>query len=1032
MHENDAENEGRGSPTVMNKPSWLQKPIAAICLLLAIVSVSLAIIANPGSVKSSAKKISYAVTIRHYGVDVREMERRVAIPLEDALSSLPGAVNVLTSSENGQVRAFVRFEKNSRGQYEALREAAQRVYEMLPSSAQRPEIVSSDNSRIPVWMAAVIFGSDDGRITSLGGIIERTIKPALEALEGAGEVEVSGTGLPEIIVALKPEMAAARGISASNVAGFLGINDILLPGGILQKDNTSILISVDGRFSGLEEMKKNFIPLPEGGVVQLNDIAEIIEQDRAPDTLSRLDGKPTAVIAVMGTSDANLGSLSRAIKAELDGFKGLPVDFFVLSDRGAEEEEAYKSVVSAALQGAVAVAIITAILSSRRKLIPAVPGKLNRKRLLTITCALSIPLILLLAAALLSLLGFPMDKAILGGMAAGVGSAVDAAILCSERMSSCRSFAEGKKALRNLRPSLLSGSFTTIVALIPLLWMENLAAGIDSIVWGIGIITLISVFAALFLLPPLFLWGIGENNLVPGQQNKKILISLLFTRIFLKLIRTSRRLLAGNIRYSIKQPLIPVLAWLIISAAGITLLVFSGIDIAAESSNDSLYAQIEFEGGYRAGNIDELLGSYAESIRRHDGIKGVQTGAKISSGTVLISFDTDKLSVESAREIARSVNIPGGFFYIPEASAAERIWEVTISGDDDAVCRELARELARNCSTNPIVSEVVLNFKDGSKRLLLYPNRERLIETQIPFSFLSDTLRRGIHGPVAYKRVDLAGETDVRIRGIGLETPSKPEVENMLVISGNTGMPLPLKTFVCENEDREPSSIRREDRRRVASISIRTMPMDPRVVKTKLSNTLSSLKLPRGYAVEFDKEAIKIADSLGESVFLFILALLFCFMVIAGANESFGMPIAVLAIVPPSLAIPAVAVVLADGAVNSAAACAFIAVSGMAVNTSVLTADELKRSLGLSMKFNAAIIYRAIRTRLPVLFSTTITTIAGVVPFLFLSGASNAIIRSLAIVTSLGVGTSLICSLTMLPALAILCPLLFKPSKLAH
>jgi len=273
MHENDAENEGRGSPpegaaesegrgspSIMDKPSWLQKPIAAICLLLAIVSVSLAIIANPGSVKSSAKKISYAVTIRHYGVDVREMERRVAIPLEDALSSLPGAVNVLTSSENGQVRAFVRFEKNSRGQYEALREAAQRVYEMLPSSAQRPEIVSSDNSRIPVWMAAVIFGSDDGRITSLGGIIERTIKPALEALEGAGEVEVSGTGLPEIIVALKPEMAAARGISASNVAGFLGINDILLPGGILQKDNTSILISVDGRFSGLEEMKKNFHP----------------------------------------------------------------------------------------------------------------------------------------------------------------------------------------------------------------------------------------------------------------------------------------------------------------------------------------------------------------------------------------------------------------------------------------------------------------------------------------------------------------------------------------------------------------------------------------------------------------------------------------------------------------------------------------------------------------------------------------------------------------------------------------------------
>jgi multidrug efflux pump subunit AcrB len=565
--------------------------------------------------------------------------------------------------------------------------------------------------------------------------------------------------------------------------------------------------------------------------------------------------------------------------------------------------------------------------------------------------------------------------------------------------------------------------------------MENVAGGIDSIAWGIGTITLIAVFAALFLLPPLFLWGLNDNGPYTKQEQinkngtlKKYMVrfSALWLTISGRMSRCSSRLLARNVRFSIKRSVIPLLFWFIVSVAGIAVLIMAGIDIGAETSTDSLYAQIEFEGGVRAEYIDILLGSYAESIRQYDGVKGVQTSAKRSSGTVLISFDPQKLPVDAVRDAARSIHIPGGFLYIPEASASERIWEVTISGDDDSVCRKLAGELAHLCSTNPIVREVVLNFKEGSKRLLLYPDRERLIETQIPFSALADTLRRGIHGPVAYKRVDTLGETDVRIRGTSSQTPSKREVEDMFIISNTTGAFAPLYSLVYQSEDREPSSIRREDRRRVASISIRTKPMDPRNVKARLANNFSRLELPRGYAIEFDREAIKTADSLGESVLLFILALLFCFMVIAGANESFGMPLAVLSVVPPSLAIPALAIVLLEGAVNSASACAFIAVSGMAVNASVLTVDELKRSLGVSLNYNESVVYRALRTRLPVLLSTTITTIAGAIPFLFLTDSGNAIIRSLAIVTTLGVGTSCLCSITMLPAMAKIWPSLFK------
>jgi len=75
---------------------------------------------------------SYVITLRHHGIDGREMERTVAIPLEDALFAIPGVQQVVTTSEQGRVRAMVRFSRYMAGTYEAVRDAAQRIYEGLP------------------------------------------------------------------------------------------------------------------------------------------------------------------------------------------------------------------------------------------------------------------------------------------------------------------------------------------------------------------------------------------------------------------------------------------------------------------------------------------------------------------------------------------------------------------------------------------------------------------------------------------------------------------------------------------------------------------------------------------------------------------------------------------------------------------------------------------------------------------------------------------------------------------------------------
>lgn len=989
------------------KRGWLERPAAALCVTLGLCAVAAALVTGGGEGRPQRREASFSVTLRHYGVDAREMERTVAIPLEDALFSISGVKQVTTSSENGRVRAFVRFGREISDRYEAVREAAQGVYESLPPSAQRPEIVSAHEARIPVWTAAV-SGAGDG---SFSGLLERVVKPALEAVEGAGEVEIAGSGLPEIVIALKPEEAAARKLSASDVAAALGKNDILLPGGTLRDKDRDILIMVDGRYDDVLSLERVLIPREGGVPVMLGDIAEIREQDREPDTLSRLNGKKAAVVSVMAGAGADLGTLSRMIREELEGL-ALPLEFEVLSDRGAEETAAYRSVLSAAVQGAAAVALMAVLLSSRK-------NTAARGRLAALICAVTVPLIGLISGALLKILGLTMDRVLLAGLAAGIGAAVDAAILGSERLGGSRTIAEGKQALARLKAPLISGSVTTIAALLPLAAMEFLAGGITSIAWAIASVTLVSLVMTLTLLPPLFLWEPsppGVNEARPRRRHVP---------------RGGFRFLAVLVWFCVNRPRTLLVLGILVSAGGICALIFAGTDAGPEPSEDSVYAQVEFEGGLRAEETDRLLAVYAEGLKAHGGIKNIQTSARVGSGSVLINFDPKKLKTDLVRELARGKAVPGAFVYIPETSASERIWEITLSGEDDRKCRELAEEAARFCAALPMIRETVLNFKEGSKRLTLTPDRERFREAGVSFSAAADAVRRGVHGPVAYKRIGPQGETDVRVRGLGPETPPGTAVGGLPVFSGqgdsSGGVPLRLDSLMEGIEGREPASIRREDRRRAASFSIRTKPMDPRELRDQVMEALEKLELPPGYAVEFDREAIAAAEALSGTALFFLLALLFCYMVIAAANESFLLPLAVLSVVPPSLAIPALCLSAAGLPLSAASACAFVAVSGLAVNASVVTADEIRYVLGQGEQAGTGKIYRALRGRLPALMATSGTTIAGALPFLFLREGTNGIVRILSLVTVLGVGGSFVCSLTIIPALAVLFSKLFRP-----
>jgi len=988
--------------------AFLQRKKMSLCVLAGICALSVFIHVTPYNRINQNTGGSYVVKIKHHGIDAAEMERSVTIPLEDALFSIPGVSAVQSSSENSVSNIFIRFKPGLHGRYEAVRDAAQRIYESLPSSAQRPEIYSSNNSRTPVWSAAVIADNfnDENEMFLAAQMLEKTVKPRFESLEGAGEVIISGSGLKEIYIIFDQEKISNLGLEPAAAASFLGMNDSIFSGGSIIQSNKEVILTVDGRYASLNNA---LIPLGEGKYAVLSDIAQITEHEREPEIYSRLNGKKTASIAVLGRSDADLRKLSSDIKKELAALSAmetqLNLEFVVLSDLGAEESAAFNSVLYAAISGAIMVAFISLLLNNSQRA--------SNMNIAGFFCALSIPVICLISMAVLSLCGFSLNGLLLAGIAAGSGTAIDAVILCSEKLRKCLNYKTASAALSSLAGPLLAGAATTVVALIPLYSIENNGAKI--IASAVSVVTITSLVLSLTLLPPLLLWGLN------GKKPRLSFNVMQFLKPTAgKISRHLCRFLAAVIRFCSFCPVVILSACIAVTACAIIMLFAKGADTGSYGSQDSVYAQVEFKGGLLAQEIDRLLSAYSDQLLKTPGIKNIETGARTGSGSLLISFDPNLTKAHLIREAAKQTEIPGGFVFFHEDSQKERFWEIFIYGDEDKKCREIAEKFAYICASNPLIKERVLNFKQGSNKLILLPDREIFSESKISFSAAAGRIRAGVYGPVTYKRLISGAETDVRIRtGNDASRQSREGLKNLLVSSSieENIFYLPVDSLFNYKEDSEPSSIRRDNRRRYASITISTKPMDPRRVEQELAVLFQRLDLPAGYSIEFDPDALKKSKDLSSAILSLIMAVIFCYMIIASINESFTIPLLVLSAVPVSLALPAIFLVLSGSAYSQAVACAFIAVSGMTVNAAILCVDSVRVKLRNGVKKTSLSLYCALRLKMPALLSTTGTTVAGAIPFLFLSEGANGLIRALSLVGALGVAGSFLCSITIIPSL---------------
>jgi multidrug efflux pump subunit AcrB len=972
--------------------SWLSKRVLISTILIGLLAVSAFFLARAAFGQAAEDEYSsYSVTIEHFGVDSREIERSITIPLENEIGSIAGLREMRSTSEYGKSRVSVTTEFSSPGGKGVD----------LPRSAQKPQIGSSSASQRPVFAASL--RADGLGEDSLRELADKEIKPSFEKVNGVGEIEVGGGAVKEVHVLVDPAKAASRGLSIPSIAESIQAQDVIGPVGSVRDGSVDLAVSIRGRLASLEELAELRIATKSGSV-RLRDVADVSYGYREKESVSRVDGERMVVLYAQSSGSANLVALSRSLRAESERWRARGIAVNVILDSGSELERALIEMVKAMIEGIAAALIVLPF---------AVP---DLRRLGALSAAIAV--VPIVSAAALSALGVGIDAYVLSGLAVGIGTIVDnGAIVVGLR---------NVHSLALLLPSLASSLLTTIIVRVPLFFLGFIAPGIKQISLAMCVLFM-AAFACTVLMLPAFTLARSRQ----GEARWRQVAARLARRLTPKI--SARRALRGVYvlaRASADHPAWSIAASGLIVAALCASVGLMGRDFSQSIEEGAIYAHLEFESGASIDSVDERTSSFAADARKLPGVTMVETIARRGNAECTIKFDSALAARDGLVDQARKLGgrIPGGFVYFPEGAGQDRAYEIAVLGEDDEVLRAAAKEAARRLGEEGWASQVVLNFKDPPKALVLELDHAKAASQGLSAAAAASALRWALYGPVAAKWIERDREYDLRAFDVSARRATRGDLLDMTIQAGSDKA-VRLSGLCRLAEEDEGAKIYRKNRQRAAFLTVHSGSASIDETVGRIKGVLAQVALPPGYAFDMDRSVIELKKSFFTLALMLCLSVFLIFIALASSMESFACPFIALSILPTSLAFPVIAFFITGEPLRLPVVVGLIMLSGMAVNNSILIVDEIRARGGERGPCSASmrgLVVMAIRKRLKPLLISSGMTLVGTLPLLFAGGSGGAFMRAISFVVFWGILGSLASTFLVLPALSVSFPGAFK------
>ncbi len=1002
---------------------FIERPVLANVLALVFVLIgAVALFQLPVAQYPNVVPPTVQVSTRYPGASAKTLIDTVALPIEQQVN---GVQNMLymqsTSASDGTYSLTVTFAIGTDpDQAQVLVQNRVAIaMSSLPDAVQLQGVTTQKKSTS--ILEFVSLTSPDSRYDSLflSNYAVINLQNELARLPGVGNVAVFGAGQYAMRIWMNPGLLQSRGLTPQDVinvvqqqsqevtAGQVGIPPV--PAG----QDFQYTLNVNGRLNDAVDYENIIIKVDDqsgGRITRIRDIGRVELGAQTYSQSFMQNGRPAAGIGIFQLPEANAIDVAKDVAAKMTELsKGFPpglaytVPFDTTKFVKASIDEVYVTLIEAGVL--VLIVILVFLQDWRAMLVPAT----------------TVPVTIIGAFAAMAALGFTVNLSTLFAIVLAIGIVVDDAIVIVEGVA--RHIEEGmpgkkaaEKAMDELFGPVIGITLVLMAVFIPAAFLPGLTGQLyKQFALVIAATALISAINAMTLKPTqCALW-----LRTPVPPEKRNFFYRGFNKIYDKAENGYAKLIGGMVHHSaiavlLALALIGVAIWgltrlptafLPLEDQGYVLISAQLPDGASKERTDAVMAEVGKIAQQTPG-VDQVLTISGISILDNSAslpnagvayvvLKDWDVRGKEKGQDLLSIYEHLNGALSDVLKAKTLVVVPPPIQGIGNANGFTMQVEIRSGNFDYPLLQSMADTIVSNGNAQSSLQRLSTSFRAGVPQLSVSVDRIKAETLGITVGQVFSALS-GYVGSSYVTQFNKFGRTFQVYAQAAPEFRVRPDDIRNLKVKAGDGTMVPLGTVVDVKSVQGPSLISLYNLYPTATIVGGAAAGFSSGQSLDVMEQIADRTLPPGAGYEWTALSYQEKTVGGQIYFVFALAMLLVYFVLAGQYESWILPLAVLLAVPLALLGTVGALSAAGVANNLYTQIGLILLIALASKNAILIVEYAREKRAEGMEILEAAV-EAARLRFRPILMTSFAFILGVLPLVLASGAGASARKSIGI-----------------------------------
>ncbi len=456
-------------PAASAEVSWLRRILEKPHVILAFLALFLVMGVVgyrqlPRNLFPDSNYPEVAVVIVEPGASAKGIAANIAVPVEEELYTLSGIrrVHSDTIDEVTVIHAEFEYTKDIDAALSDVSGAVAKLRSTLPSDIREPQAIKITVATAPIEVVALSPKSGSGLdLATIRDIANGPIRHALLKVPGVANVDIFGGHTKSLQIVIDKDRLDTLHLSLGRVIATLQKNDNDYAIGVIENSEHRYLLTSQGKRDRIEQLKA----LPLTRDVRLGDVARVYFGHDKNTAVYYGNGRKAIALSIQRATTADVIRTVHRANAVIDRFKAqYPAIDFHISDTQEETIALSTNNMFTSLRDAIVMStlVVFLFLASFRQILVVL---------------VTIPLVYASTVAMMWLFGIDFNVITLTAIILALGLLLDNSVVVMENIE--RHYKELGKPIRDavyggteeIMFSVMSGTVTTMIALVPMLFV---------------------------------------------------------------------------------------------------------------------------------------------------------------------------------------------------------------------------------------------------------------------------------------------------------------------------------------------------------------------------------------------------------------------------------------------------------------------------------------------------------------------------------------------------------------------------------